>query len=328
MIFARQQQFHGAEHLSFFLWGARQTGKSTLLKTLFPQSIYIDLLQSQVFRRYNQFPELLRERLLAENPAYPVIIDEIQKVPALLNEIHWLIENTPFRFILSGSSPRKLLRGGVNLLGGRALRYELYPLSYSEIPDFDLLRAFHHGLLPKIYLSSHYEQLIDAYVGSYLSDEIVSETRIRRLDVFSRFLEKAIFSNGSIVNYTNIAADCGVSSNTVKEYFQILQDMLWGTFIEPYQKKPKRRIVVSPRFYFFDVGIANFLMKQRKIEPGTEAFGRSLEHFIFHELRTYAHYSGKKYPIYFWRTSSGLETDFILGENEVAIEVKGADFIH
>lgn len=324
-MFLRNQVFEHADGQSFFLWGARQTGKSTLLRSGFINSVYIDLLKSNEYRRYLNNPEQLRESLLLLEPNDPIIIDEIQKLPQLLNEVHWLIENKGYQFVLSGSSPRKLLRSGNNLLGGRALRYELYPLSYSEIPDFNLVRAINQGLMPRHYLSNNFRSLIDAYLGSYLEDEIVAESRIRNVDVFSRFLEKASFSNGEMINYTNIATDCGVSSNTVKEYYGILKDTLLGNFIEPFQKKPKRRTVGTPKFYLFDIGIANFLLKRRDIAEGSPEFGASFEHFIYHELKTYSHYSGKNYPIYFWRTTSQLEVDFILGDHQVAIEVKSTD---
>jgi uncharacterized protein len=326
-MFIRNQVFEHADGQSFFLWGARQTGKSTLLKSKFSNSIYIDLLMSNEYRRYLNNPEQLRENLLMQEPTVPIIIDEIQKLPQLLNEVHWLIENKGFQFVLSGSSPRKLLRSGHNLLGGRALRYELYPLSYSEIPNFDLLKAVNQGLMPKHYLSKNYLQLLDAYLGSYLENEIVAESKIRNVDVFSRFLEKAAFSNGEMVNYTNIATDCGVSSNTVKEYYAILKETLLGNFIEPFQKKPKRRSVSTPKFYLFDIGVANYLLKRKNITQGSPEFGASFEHFIYHELKTYSQYSGKKFPISFWRTTSQLEVDFILGDHQVAIEVKSTDNI-
>jgi predicted AAA+ superfamily ATPase len=324
-MFQRKQVFPHAEGQSFFFWGARQTGKSTLLKSRYQDSIYIDLLLSHEYHRYLSHPEQLRESLLLAEPTKPVIIDEIQKLPMLLDEIHWLIENKGYQFILSGSSPRKLLRSGANLLGGRALRYELYPLSYSEIPEFDLIKALNHGLMPRHYLGKNYTRMIEGYIGSYLEDEIMAETKIRHIELFSRFLEKAAFSNGEMVNYTNIATDCAVSSNTVKEYFSILRDTLIGNFVEPFQKKPKRRTVSTPKFYLFDVGIAQHLLKRKNIVPGSVEFGSAFEHFIYHELKTYSQYSGKKFPIYFWRTSSQLEVDFILGDHEVAIEIKATD---
>lgn len=326
-MYIRQQIFKHGDHQSLFLWGARQTGKSTLLKQTFPDALLFDLLNTDVSRRLNRRPSEFRELVLAGRESI-VIVDEIQKIPELLNEIHWLIENTKKQFILSGSSPRKILKQGVNLLGGRALRYELYPLSFSEVPDFDLLKALNRGLLPRLYDSKNYQSLLSAYIGSYLEEEIRTETKIRDLQLFHGFLEKAAFANGEIVNYTNIAADCGVSSPSVKEYYSILQDTMIGRYVLPFQKRPKRRIIRSPKFYFFDVGIANFLLKRKDIEFGTEHFGKAFEHFIYLELQAYAQYSGKNYSISFWRTTGQLELDFILGDHEVAIEVKGSDHVH
>lgn len=324
-LYTRRLQFREAGKNSFFLWGARQTGKSTLLKMLYPESLTFDLLLSDVYRRLLNNPEQFRQIVIGSDPSEPVIVDEIQKLPILLDEVHWMIENRGYQFILSGSSPRKIVRQDVNLLGGRALRYELYPLSWCEITEFDLERALNHGLLPRHYNSDKADILLSAYVGNYLEDEIVAETRIRNVDIFSRFLEKAAFSNGEIVNYSNIAADCGISSPTVKEYFRILIDSLIGSFVEPFRKKPKRRVIAAPKFYFFDVGIANFLQKRKHMERGSLEFGSAFEHFIYHELRTYSQYSGKKFPIYYWRTSSGIEVDFILGNHEVALEIKGTE---
>ncbi len=323
-MYIREQKFRDANNESLFLWGARQTGKSTLLKALYPDSIYFDLLLSDVYVNLLRNPALLRETILAGNPSSLIVIDEIQRIPALLNEVHWLIVNHNIRFILSGSSPRKILRSGANLLGGRALRYELYPLIYKEIPDFNLLRALNHGLLPRHYLSKNPKKLNAAYVGCYLHDEIMAEAKIRNIASFSRFLEAASFSNGEMVNYTNIATECGVSSPSIKEYFQILEDTLIGRFLPSYQKRPKRRVVRAPKFYFFDVGIANFLSKRNLIEPGNEAFGKAFEHFIYHEIYVHSKYSGLEYPISYWRTTSQIEIDFVLGENEVGIEVKAS----
>lgn len=324
-MFLREQILNGKDAESAFLWGARQTGKSTLLKMMYPGVLYFDLLLSDVFNRFLSNPALLRETVEADNSSSLVIIDEIQRIPSLLNEVQWLIVNRNRQFILSGSSPRKIVRSGGNLLGGRALRYELYPLIYREIPDFDLLRALNNGLLPRMYLSDRPARLLSAYVGSYLRDEIMAEARIRNISSFSRFLEAAAFSNGEIVNYSNIASDCGVSSPTIKEYFQILEDTMTGRFLPSYQKKPKRRVIVAPKFWFFDIGIANYLLKRGTIVAGSEAFGKAFEHFIYHELYSHCHYSGINYPLSFWRTSSQTEVDFILGDNEVAVEVKATE---
>lgn len=324
-MFVRMQILGGSGKESVFLWGARQTGKSTLLRQLFPNALWFDLLKSDIYRRYQKEPLQFREVILANTVPDIVIVDEIQKIPELLDEIHWLIVNHKIRFVLSGSSPRKIIRTGANLLGGRALRYELYPLIQSEIPEFDLLKALNNGLLPRHYLAENPKKLIEAYVGNYLRDEIVSEAKIRNINAFTQFLEAAAFSNGEMVNYTNIASECGVSSVTVKEYFQILEDTLIGRFLPSYQKKPKRRVILAPKFYYFDVGIANYLLKRGRIEVGSEAFGSAFEHFIYQELYAHSNYSGLNYVISYWRTTSQIEVDFILGNHEVAIEVKGTD---
>lgn len=322
-MFLRKQILEGSGNESLFLWGARQTGKSTLLKILFPEATYFDLLQSDVFERYQKSPSQFREVILATSSGATVIVDEIQKIPSLLDEIHWLIVHHQTRFILSGSSPRKIIRSGANLLGGRALRYELYPLIYVEIPDFDLHSALNKGLLPRHYLADNSKKLISAYIGSYLRDEIIAEAKIRNIGAFTKFLEVAAFSNGEMVNYSNIASECGVSSTTVKEYFQILEDTLIGRFLPSFQKKPKRRVILAPKFYYFDVGIANYLLKRGQIEIGSEAFGSAFEHFIYQELYAHSKYSDLDYAISYWRTTSQIEVDFILGDHEVAIEVKG-----
>lgn len=323
-MYKRGQKFIGRGKESCFLWGARQTGKSTLLKKLFPDAPYYDLLLSEEFARLNRRPELLREELLSKPQKGPVIIDEVQKIPQLLNEIQWLIVNKNISFILCGSSARKLKRGGGNLLGGRALKYELYPLVSKEIVDFDLFQAINHGLLPRHYLAENPKKLCQAYIDNYLKEEISAEALTRNLQAFSRFLEIAAFSNGEIVNYTNIATETGVSSVTIKEYFEILHDTLIAYFIPSYRNRPKRRVIHAPKFYFFDVGIANLLLNRGEIVPQSENFGRALEHFVLQELIAHSHYSGKDYKISYWRSVSGFEVDFILGDHEVAIEVKGS----
>lgn len=327
-MYKRKQKFNGLGKESTFLWGARQSGKSTLLKNLYPDAMYFDLLLSAEYDRFLRNQSHLREILEAKGADGPVIIDEIQRIPSLLNEIHWLIVNRKIQFILSGSSPRNILRSGGNLLGGRALRHELYPLVSAEIPDFDLLKALNNGLLPRHYQSTNPIKLLSAYIGSYLRDEILAEAKIRNITSFSRFLEAAAFSNGEMVNYTNIAAECGVSSPTVKEYFQILEDTMTGRFLQSYQKKPKRRVILAPKFYFFDIGVANFLLKRGRIEQGNEAFGKAFEHLIYLEIYAHSHYSDLNYPVSYWRTTSQLEVDFILGDHEVAIETKSTNLVN
>ena len=321
-MYNRCQILAGSGNESVFLWGARQTGKSTLLKSLFPEALWLDLLLNEVFERFNRNPELLREIVLADTLHRIVVIDEIQRIPALLNEVHWLISNMGTRFILSGSSPRKILRAGNNLLGGRALRYELLPLVSHEIPAFDLLKALNNGLLPRHYDSKSSSKLLSAYIGSYLKDEIATEAKIRNIANFHRFLEVAALTNGEILNFTNIASDCGLSAYIVKDYFQILEETLIGRYLSSYQKRPKRRVITAPKFYLFDVGVANYLLHRNRIEEKTELFGKAFEHFIYQEIYAHSHYSDKNYAISYWRTASGLEIDFVLGDAEVIVEVK------
>ncbi len=325
-MYKRKQLFTKRGKESCFLWGARQTGKSTLLQALFPDSLRYDLLLSDQYGRLRTRPSLLREELLAApQGSRPVIIDEVQKIPELLDEIQWLIVNHHEQFILCGSSARKLRRGGANLLGGRALRYELFPHVYPEIPEFNLLRALNNGLLPRHYQADNPQALMEAYTGDYLKEEIAAEALTRNIPAFGRFLESAAFSNGEIVNYQNIAAECAISAPTAKQYFQILEDTLIARFLPSFQKRPKRRVVQAPRFYFFDLGLANFLLKRGRIFPRSEAFGKAFEHFIYQELTAHSHYSGLHYPIAYWRTASQFEVDFVLGDHQIAIEVKGTE---
>jgi predicted AAA+ superfamily ATPase len=325
-MYKRGQNFKRLGTESCFLWGPRQTGKSTLLTTLFPNSLYYDLLLASEFERLLRRPSSFREELLIKNPiGQPIIVDEVQKIPSLLDEIQWLMVNKSYQFILCGSSARKLKRGSGNLLGGRAFRYELFPLTSSEIDDFDLLRALNHGLLPRHYLGNNVHLMLQSYVGEYLKEEIAAEALVRKMPAFNRFLEVAAFSNGEVINYQNIAAECGVGAASIKGYFQILEDTLIGCFLPAYRKRPKRRIIQSPKFYFFDVGLVNFLIKRGEIREGGDSFGRAFEHFIFQELRAHSHYSGLSYNLSYWRTTSQFEVDFILGEHEVAVEIKGVD---
>ena len=331
-MYKRKLSLNLSDRETCFLWGPRQTGKSTLLKQLFPGAKTYDLLLSNEYQRMLRNPGLLREECLADETLQkkrspPVIIDEVQKIPALLDEVHWLIENSGVRFILCGSSARKVRRGQANLLGGRAVRYELHPLVYPEIPDFSLSTALNKGLLPRHFQSPHHQRLIESYVGDYLKEEIAAEALTRNIPAFSRFLEVAAIMNGELINYTNIASECGVSAPTVKEYFQILEDTLIGKPMRAFRKRVKRRLVEAPKFYFFDVGVVAYLTRRGKVVPGGELFGKALEHFIWMELVAHSSYSEKSYPISYWKTASGFEVDFILGDNEIAIEVKSAQMV-
>lgn len=310
-------------HESFFLWGPRQTGKSTLLKQRYPKAIWIDLLKADEFRRYMQNPEWLRTELLAKSQNRQVVIDEVQKVPQLLDEVHWLIENRSIRFALCGSSARKLKRGNANLLGGRAIRFELFGLVSKELgKEFDLNRMLNHGYLPRHYLSSSPYRLLNSYISDYLREEIAAEGLVRNLPAFSNFLNCASLSDGELVNYSTIARDCGVSSHTVKEYYQILVDTLLGNWVPSYKKRPKRRVIGLSKFYLSDVGVVNILAKRNNLEPGSALFGKAFENWVAHELRAYNHYMEKFIEISYWRLANGMEVDFILNDMEVAIEAK------
>jgi predicted AAA+ superfamily ATPase len=314
---------------STFLWGPRKTGKSTFLKNQFPHSLVYDFLKTDLFFELTKNPALFREQLLAQKKEvleHPVILDEVQKVPQILDEVHWLIENTDLRFILCGSSARKLKRGQANLLGGRAWRYEMFPLTSREIGigEVQLLRALNHGLIPVHYLQDNYQKSLEAYVRDYLKEEVFHEGLTRNIPAFSRFFDAMAYSHGQLTNYSNIARECGVSSKTVKEYYQILIDTLLGTMVEPFKKRQDRNVIgQASKFYLFDVGVAGALTKRKIPEEKGELFGQAFEHFILMEIYAHSSYSEVNYDINFWRTKSGLEVDFILGRGEVAIEVKG-----
>ncbi len=317
------------EH-SCFLWGPRQTGKSTLLRERFPDAPYYDLLLAAEFRRLSARPGLLREECEAwlgkgGRQSLPVVIDEIQKLPDVLDEVHSLISRKGLRFVLCGSSARKLVRGGGNLLGGRAVRLELFPLTSVELPEFSLERALNHGLLPPHYLAEDPQPLLQAYVGQYLREEVLAESLTRNLPAFQRFLEVAALSNGQVVNFSSMAREVGLSAPSIRGYFEILTDTLIGCWVPAWRKRAKRRVVESPRFYFFDVGLINELAHRGALKPGSVEFGAAFEHLLFMEMRAHSAYRPPGYPISYWRTSSGYEVDFVLGDGSVAIEAKATE---
>lgn len=313
---------------SAFLWGARKVGKSTFLKQSFPDSLVYDFLKTDLFLEFVKKPALLREQLLAQDSKVlkkPIILDEVQKIPQILDEVHWLIENKKMRFILCGSSARKLKRSHSNMLGGRAWRYEMFPLVSAELKNFDLLRALNRGLIPNHYLEETYQKSLKAYVQDYLKEEVFAEGLARNIPAFSRFFEAMAFSHGQLTNCSNIARDCGVNFKTVQEYFQILVDTFLGVRVEPYNVRQSRQVITQAvKFYLFDVGVAGFLVNRNLTQEKGEEFGKAFEHFILMEILAYRSYKENEFKICFWRTKAGLEVDFVLGQGEVALEIKGA----
>ena len=315
---------------TFFLWGPRQTGKSTLLKERYPEARWLDLLKADEFRRYSDNPELLRQEIILDGPppGNQIVIDEVQKVPALLDEAHWLIENRGVQFALCGSSARKVRHGAANLLGGRALRFELHGLVAAELGDaFDLTQVLNHGYLPRMVEVARPRQRLDAYIANYLREEVAAEGLVRNLPAFSGFLTAAALTDGEIVNFTNLAADCGVSSHTARSYFEILEDTLLGRWLPAYRKRPKRRLVTAPKFYFADVGVVNRLAKRGALAPGGELYGKAFENWAFHELAAYLAYQEIDAGLAYWRLAGGTEVDFVLGDMQLAVEAKASEKI-
>ncbi|MBC8417570.1 MAG: ATP-binding protein [Desulfobacterales bacterium] len=313
---------------SAFLWGPRKTGKTSYLRKAFPNSLVYDFLRTDLFIEFSKNPSLLREQLLAQDSNvldHPVILDEVQKIPQILDEVHGLIEDRGLCFILCGSSARKLKRGKANLLGGRAWRYEMFPLVTAELGDINLLRMLNHGMIPSHYLQDNYRKALKAYVQDYLKEEVFDEGLTRNIPAFSRFFDGMGYSHGELTNYTNIARECGVDSKTVKEYYQILVDTLLGRMVEPFKKRQDRGVISrAAKFYLFDVGVAGAITKRHLKEERGELFGKAFEHFLFMEIAAYNSYRELDFDINYWRTKSGLEVDFVLGRGEVAIEVKGS----
>lgn len=321
---------------SFFLFGPRQTGKSTYVSSLLkPQDLYITLLPQGIFLGYARNPGTFRQEVLAHQKQYgpfTCIVDEIQKIPALLDEVHDLIETYNIRFILTGSSARKLKRGAANLLAGRANTYQIYPLTYEELSkNFDLERALQIGCLP--YLWSHdlhpheQEEFLRSYSEIYLREEIQAEGIVRNIGPFARFIDIAANNDGEIVNYSNIARECGVSVKTVQEYYQILEDTFLAHRLDPWTKSVRKRLVSHPKYYWFDTGITNALCYQYStLNP--EVRGRRFEQFIILQLIALNSYYRWNFQFFFWRTNTGVEVDIMLvraNKPTVAIEIKSSN---
>lgn len=311
---------HLLEKKSYFLLGPRQTGKTSLIRETLSDCRIYNLLEFETFLRLNQDPSRLRSELKGYRGT--VVIDEIQKMPGLLDEVQILIEEQKINFLLTGSSARKLRRSGVNLLGGRARTVRMHALSSVELgTHFDLMRAVNFGTLPAIYFSDDPKADLQAYAGEYLKEEIAAEGLTRNVPAFSRFLEVAALSNGKIINYQAISSDSAVPRTTVQEYFSILKDTLIAEEVEPWRKTKKRKAIATSKFYFFDVGVANHLQHSGKIEQKSKLFGDAFESFMFQELACYRDYISKG-TLNYWRSEDQYEVDFILDE-KIAIEVKG-----
>lgn len=312
---------------AMFLFGGRQTGKSTLLKERFPKAVYIDLLKSNVRIRFKQHPEEFRESLLRYPPETLVIVDEIQKVPDLLDEVHWLMVEKGLCFILSGSSARKIKKSGANNLGGRAIPETLFPLVSAEIPDFDQERAVQNGMIPRHYMVANARNRMRAYIDLYLKEAILEEALVQNVNEFVRFMEVAAIMDGEILNYENVASDCEVSANTVKAYYKILVNTLLGFEVPAYRKVIKRKLYKSPRFYYFDVGIANHLTKRYHLAPKTPEYGHAFEHLIMQEIVAYLGYTNSDEELTYWHTYENLKVDAVIGDARVAIEIKSKEHI-
>jgi len=303
--------------------GPRGVGKSTLIEQTLPSAKIYDLLDANQFQRLLKEPTLISQETTADTL---VVIDEIQKLPVLLDEVHRLIVKRKQTFLLTGSSVRKLRKGGANLLAGRAFQASLLPLTSQEIPNFDLLTYTNTTGLPEFYGKAGVSDYLKAYVGTYLQEEIKAEALTRNLSGFIRFLEVVALCNGEEINYANIASDCGVPARTLEAYFGILDDTLIGFSILPFLATTKRKAITRAKYFLFDIGVVNSLTQRGQVELKSELFGRTFEHFIALELRAFLSYQQMDLPLQYWRSVSHFEVDFIIG-NKLAIEVKATDVV-
>lgn len=318
------------ENKSLFLFGPRQTGKSSFIKNQLMNTdvaMFWTLLDGRLRLKVLADPSILRQEVEVRNLRdCIIIIDEIQKCPELLDEVHFLIEERNIRFLLTGSSARKLRSSGVNLLGGRATQRHFHPFNFAEIgnhPNYNLSYIFEHGLLPSMFLSSDIEEDLSAYVDTYLTEEIAAEGFSRNIPNFARFLTVASVSNSQLINYTNIASDSQVPVQTVKQWFQVLEDTLLGYQVESFTNTKKRKAITTSKFYFFDIGIARALRNIPAPKENTTEFGEYFEHLICMELKSWIDYKHPRSKLTYWRSNSNMEVDFCVDE-EIAIEVKSS----
>jgi len=312
---------------SFFLFGPRSTGKSFLVREQFSsQDTVLNLLDGQIYNLLQANPSEIDTFIDAHPNSNTVIIDEIQRIPALLNEVHRLIEEKQYRFLMTGSSARTLKRRGVNLLAGRAWESQLFPLTTAEIPHFNLERYLHFGGLPAIYSSDYPEEELHAYVNTYLREEVHAEAFVRNMPAFSRFLQVAAITSGTMLNFSSLSKDTGVPASTVREYYQILEDTFLGFMLPAWNKSVKRKPISTAKFYLFDIGVRNTLANIHAIPTNSNLYGQAFEHFIAMELRAYISYRRLRLPLAYWQTKHGVEVDFIIGD-DIAIEVKSTNKI-
>ena len=305
---------------SIFLFGPRQTGKSCLINNTLSKFRVYDMLDSEIYLTLSREPKRLEQEIRPNEKI--IIIDEIQKLPILLDEVHRIIEKYGIHFLLTGSSARKLRRGGVNLLGGRARSRHLHPFIFSELKEhFKLLKALNNGLIPSIYFSDSPEQDLKAYAGDYIKEEIAAEGLTRNVPAFSRFLQVAAMCNGLLINYTNISNDAQVPSSTVQEYFQILRDTLVGFDVPAWKKSLKRKPISTSKFYFFDVGVVRYLQNRSVLKEGSPEFGDAFETYLAHELKAFVDYNNLG-DLCYWRSKSGYEVDFIFKNTAVEVKAK------
>ncbi len=332
-----KREINPVKSKSYFLFGPRQTGKSTFVKAMISEKdLYIDLLPQRNFLNYAKNPGRVREEILAHLKRYDnplCIIDEIQKIPSLLDEVHELIESKGIRFILTGSSARKLRRGGANLLAGRAYTYNLFPLTFTEMGDhFDLYKALRTGCLPVLWNSQEEDpyEFLNAYTETYLKEEVAAEGLVRNIGPFAQFLDIAAANDGETVNFNNIARECSVSSKTVQQYYQILEDTFLAVRLSAWTKSKRRRLVSHPRFYFFDTGVTNALAHTLTEQLNPNILGRRFEQFVICQLMAFLHYRRMDCQLHYWRTNHGAEVDVLLcSGNRIlcALEIKSSQNI-
>ena len=314
---------------SFFLFGPRGTGKTWWVKESFADSIYLDLLDTHLYMELKSDPIRINNYIPTNNSKW-IIIDEVQKVPALLNEVHRLIEEKGYKFILTGSSARSLRKKGVNLLAGRALIYNMYPLTVMELnDDFNLNNILNYGELPSIFGSANPKKYLQAYVKTYLQEEVMQEGLTRNLSAFSKFLEIASFSQGSMLNMSAIAREIGIDQKTVIQYFDILYDLLLARSLPIFTKRAQRKVVAHSKFYFFDVGVFQTLRPKGPLDVPTEIHGIALESLFLQELIAINNYFDLEFQFYFWRTRHGVEVDIIAygAQGLIAFEVKSKSYV-